>query len=460
MKLMPGRDQEPEEVVRVPLEEPWLLAGEDRLWLISSDAVSFYRDGELSAVPVEESLGDIARPFLLGGRPAVLEAAPAGHSLRVFEDGAWSRIAVFHLAPGARIGPAAESLRVVPVGEELHFFLHFGASVFHRRGIPAPADEVWESWVPVATAGRAWTAVALGGVPALFRVAGTPGESQLIGLKPGEERWERFFRHTIGFAYAIGVLPLDGASDFVLFYEFFPGSVCTVEARNGDVVREVRHGPDFPFSGATMGVVFLPHLANMLAPLLLALILSVLMRKYRVREYAVEAEQAAYASLFRRGCAQMVDAVILVAPLVVGFVTMFSCFGGIAHEGPRSGCLVGLATIPLGLLWAVGCLVAFAYTEGRFGRTPGKWLLGIRVLGTDLRPCGFGRALIRNLLKFVDGFFNFMVGVLVAALTEHWQRVGDLAARTVVVRDVRRGDDRYDRSAPGDGEAGGSVVST
>jgi hypothetical protein len=34
---------------------------------------------------------------------------------------------------------------------------------------------------------------------------------------------------------------------------------------------------------------------------------------------------------------------------------------------------------------------------------------------------------------FVDGFFNFTVGIMVVALNEHWQRVGDMAARTVVV---------------------------
>lgn len=37
-------------------------------------------------------------------------------------------------------------------------------------------------------------------------------------------------------------------------------------------------------------------------------------------------------------------------------------------------------------------------------------------------------------MKFIDGFFNFLVGILIAALTENWQRLGDMAARTVVVR--------------------------
>lgn len=41
---------------------------------------------------------------------------------------------------------------------------------------------------------------------------------------------------------------------------------------------------------------------------------------------------------------------------------------------------------------------------------------------------------MRNALKFVDGFFNYMVGILIVALTENWQRVGDMAARTVVIQ--------------------------
>jgi uncharacterized RDD family membrane protein YckC len=55
-------------------------------------------------------------------------------------------------------------------------------------------------------------------------------------------------------------------------------------------------------------------------------------------------------------------------------------------------------------------------------------------VGADLRPCGFGRALLRNFLKMVDGFFNFMVGMLIVTFTREWQRVGDMAARTIVIR--------------------------
>jgi len=38
---------------------------------------------------------------------------------------------------------------------------------------------------------------------------------------------------------------------------------------------------------------------------------------------------------------------------------------------------------------------------------------------------------------FADGFFNFMIGILLVAFTDDWQRVGDMAARTIVIRDTR-----------------------
>jgi uncharacterized RDD family membrane protein YckC len=86
------------------------------------------------------------------------------------------------------------------------------------------------------------------------------------------------------------------------------------------------------------------------------------------------------------------------------------------------------------IAWMAAVFLVFSFAEGRWGTTPGKWLLGIRVVGTELVPCGLGRALMRNALKFVDGFFNFLVGILLVAFTPEWQRVGDLAARTIVIR--------------------------
>lgn len=144
-----------------------------------------------------------------------------------------------------------------------------------------------------------------------------------------------------------------------------------------------------------------------------------------------------FASLTRRALAQIVDFLILGPPAITGALLVYpgydieKMFSGPFHFLAVFGLMAGT------LLWTIFCLFVFSFLEGKWGGTPGKWALGIRVLGTDLRPCGFGRAFVRNLLKFIDGFFNFMIGILLVALTENWQRLGDMAARTVVV-DVRR----------------------
>ncbi len=88
---------------------------------------------------------------------------------------------------------------------------------------------------------------------------------------------------------------------------------------------------------------------------------------------------------------------------------------------------------PLCLVFLIAMLAYFSVLEGFFGATVGKWTVGVRVTRLDGEHPGLGRALVRNLLKCVDGFFNFIVGIMVVALSENWQRVGDMAARTVVV---------------------------
>ena len=79
-------------------------------------------------------------------------------------------------------------------------------------------------------------------------------------------------------------------------------------------------------------------------------------------------------------------------------------------------------------------IFVYSFLECKYCATQGKWLLGIRVVGTDLNPCGFGRAFLRNILRFVNGFLNYLVGILIISFTENQQRVGNMAARTIVIK--------------------------
>ena len=71
------------------------------------------------------------------------------------------------------------------------------------------------------------------------------------------------------------------------------------------------------------------------------------------------------------------------------------------------------------------------------GRTPGKRVAKIRVIQCSGRPIGFFESLARNLVRYVDQIpFFYAVGVIVMFATRQHQRLGDLAAGTLVVRDT------------------------
>jgi uncharacterized RDD family membrane protein YckC len=70
------------------------------------------------------------------------------------------------------------------------------------------------------------------------------------------------------------------------------------------------------------------------------------------------------------------------------------------------------------------------------GRTPGKRIARIRVIQHSGRPIGLFESMARNLIRFVDQFPGFyVVGMIAMFITNRHQRLGDLAAGTLVVRD-------------------------
>lgn len=91
-------------------------------------------------------------------------------------------------------------------------------------------------------------------------------------------------------------------------------------------------------------------------------------------------------------------------------------------------------TIPPFLLTAG--LPILVLLQGLTGATPGKVLAGIRVVGPQGRPPGVGRALGRTLLLVIDGFpwVVPLLGWYLVRTTTHHRRLGDIVARTYVVR--------------------------
>jgi uncharacterized RDD family membrane protein YckC len=69
------------------------------------------------------------------------------------------------------------------------------------------------------------------------------------------------------------------------------------------------------------------------------------------------------------------------------------------------------------------------------GQTPGKRLLRLRVMDLHGLRLQFSQVAIRNLLRAVDMLPAFyLVGGAASLLNPRWQRLGDIAANTIVVR--------------------------
>jgi uncharacterized RDD family membrane protein YckC len=81
------------------------------------------------------------------------------------------------------------------------------------------------------------------------------------------------------------------------------------------------------------------------------------------------------------------------------------------------------------------------------GRTPGKRAMGLRVVRTDGAPVGIVESLARNVLRAVELPLGYAPGVLMVALTPRRQRLGDLVAGTLVVRERRFDLSRYGAAA-------------
>jgi uncharacterized RDD family membrane protein YckC len=105
---------------------------------------------------------------------------------------------------------------------------------------------------------------------------------------------------------------------------------------------------------------------------------------------------------------------------------------------------VGIGAADSGIFTAVSLvlvfLVVFAYDVAfevlNHGRTIGKMAAGIRVVGDAGEPVRFLPSAIRNIIRIVDFLpVLYLVGSISIVATRHDQRLGDLAAGTVVARD-------------------------
>ena len=122
----------------------------------------------------------------------------------------------------------------------------------------------------------------------------------------------------------------------------------------------------------------------------------------------------------RRVLAAIVDLLIVCAGAMVVL------YAGDSLTSDRQGAL-GAAVLG----WA---LYYYFALESGAGQTVGKKLMKLRVVRADGRPADMREIAVRTILRVVDGIGAYIVGLIVMLATgERRQRIGDLAAGTIVV---------------------------
>jgi uncharacterized RDD family membrane protein YckC len=147
------------------------------------------------------------------------------------------------------------------------------------------------------------------------------------------------------------------------------------------------------------------------------------------------------AGLGSRFFAQVVDWLIQIACLLALFLLGLVLFALLGLEPDiRSDQIAVIIVIALAVYMLM--LGYDIYFEARHnGQTPGKKYARIRVMRQDGGPIDFRAAAVRNLLGFADFLPMFyLLGAFLILATKRGQRLGDLAAGTIVTRERGAGD--------------------
>ncbi|HEV3339314.1 MAG TPA: RDD family protein [Pirellulales bacterium] len=150
---------------------------------------------------------------------------------------------------------------------------------------------------------------------------------------------------------------------------------------------------------------------------------------------------------FRRLPAFFIDVLIRAGMVFVGSLVLTLAFGFIGQRGLGIGLgLVGYFVLD----WFYGGLFETYWN----GQTPGKRMMRIRVVSDEGQPINGWQAVLRNFLRAADAlpwvtafeidtaldtgsiaipFPTYLLGLVTAAMNDRYQRLGDLAAGTMVI---------------------------
>lgn len=124
----------------------------------------------------------------------------------------------------------------------------------------------------------------------------------------------------------------------------------------------------------------------------------------------------------RRAVAILIDMVVL---FIVGYLIALA-------TGATTSAGFNLQGGPA-FLWFGVALAYYVVMEATSGATLGKRAMGLKVVKEGGEPLDWQASIVRNILRIVDGLFFYLVGAIAVWVSKKRQRLGDMAAHTIVV---------------------------
>jgi uncharacterized RDD family membrane protein YckC len=125
----------------------------------------------------------------------------------------------------------------------------------------------------------------------------------------------------------------------------------------------------------------------------------------------------------RRAVAIIIDTILMgIVGYLLAMVTGSTTAGGFNLTGGP------------GLLFFLIVIAYYVVMEKTSGATLGKMAMKLKVVKQDGAALDWQASIVRNLLRIIDGLFFYLVGAIVVWVSKSKQRLGDMAAHTIVVR--------------------------
>ena len=470
-------------VNRIQISAPvvGMLPQGDRLWVVSANMVTLVEGKARTEIKPTRTLVRISDPFLYQNQLAVIDMGTRGPpTLLVLQNSDWvdfgtvvipfafksstiegKTVLIPDSATSAGRSPLTD-VQVISHGDQLHLFAYDGNIVIYKNGLDlapvsalAPANETefadlsnlaeWEiacDSPPNIYLGpeSSWKASLVKGEPIVLTM---PSSDQnpfrrisLFGYRRIAGAWHEFGKITVQAGVSL-LVTNDGQTTY------FTGQTPQIRKITDTEMLQAGSIVDTGGAGFRKPVerwrllfqwVYWPGL------LLFSAGVTRLMNVYRIASYQFGNNTVELASFMRRAMARVVDYL----PFCLNYKLVQLAFGFSSQIQQSREMDSDPAWFMAKIAWMTVCqLICFllllslnSWLQGRWGLTLGKWICGIRTVRSTLRPCGFLRAILRELLLIAESIASvtYIPASLMIALTSCRQRVGDKVADTIVIR--------------------------